>query len=79
MFETIATVLGWIGMCSLLTAYALRERVSKRTYAVLNLIGAVLVCVVCYATQTWPPFVLNIFWGSIAIKDLVRAGKPPIA
>ena len=75
MFGTIAMVLGWIGMASLLAAYAMRERIGKRTYGTLNLVGAIFTCIVCAATETWPPFALNVVWGGIAIKDLIVASK----
>jgi len=68
----VATILGWIGMMLLLAAYAGRHGMGPRTYALLNLVGASLVGVVCFAEQAWPAFALEIAWAGIAIRDMLR-------
>ncbi len=63
--------LGWIGMVVLLWAYFLRLRLRPRTYAGLNLLAAAMIAPICYAQEAWPPFVLQIAWAAIAVRDLV--------
>lgn len=74
--NNMAAVAGWIGMAVLLFAYARRSWLSARTYALLNLVGAALLAVVCFATMAWPAFVLQCIWGLIALGDLVKSPRP---
>lgn len=66
------TIVGWVGMVILVTAYALRERLSAARYSALNLVAACALAVTCYASEAWPVFALQIVWGSIAVRDLWR-------
>lgn len=72
----IYSILGWIGMVMLLWAYARRESLEKRSHAALNLVGAILICVVCFVQAAWPPFVLNCIWALIAVRDIAGPNIP---
>jgi hypothetical protein len=62
-------------MVLLLAAYARRDSLQARVYAVMNLVGAVLICVVCVAQEAWPPLALNVVWAVIAVRDLCRGPR----
>lgn len=66
----LPSILGWIGMAMLLYAYGRRLTLNANQHAGLNLVGAVLICVVCFVQAAWPPFFLNCVWAAIAIRDL---------
>lgn len=67
------TIVGWAGMVLLVSAYALRDRLSPTRYSILNLVAACALAVTCYASEAWPVFALQIVWGAIAVRDLWRA------
>lgn len=62
-------------MILLLLAYARREHWTATAYASLNLVGAGLLAVVCFAQAAWPAFVLEIIWGAISLRDLWRSPR----
>ncbi len=66
----LTQALGWAGMVLLIVAYARRQRLSRRRYALTNLGGAALLGVSCYATAAWPPFAMQCVWAAIALRDL---------
>jgi hypothetical protein len=68
----IIMLMGWVGMLCVLLAYARREKLPLRPYAAFNLAGSALLAVVCFAQEAWPPFALQIAWGAIAVRDLLR-------
>jgi len=73
----VPSVLGWVGMGLLLFAYARRRRLNAPAYSVLNLVGAVLIAVVCFHQKAWPPMALNCVWAIIAARDLLGARALP--
>jgi hypothetical protein len=70
--DHIPQVLGWIGMVLLLVAFARKDTLSKRRYALMNLVGAILVGVSALEQQAWPPLALEVAWAGIALRDLLR-------
>jgi hypothetical protein len=72
MTVDVPSALGWIGMGMLLIAYWRRDRLPPVAYALLNLVGAGLIAVVCFVQAAWPAFALECAWAVIAVRDLVR-------
>lgn len=72
MIPTIPTLLGWVGMGLLLFAYWRRNKLKIRIYGICNLLGAILIGVVCVAQEAWPPLALQVLWGLIAIRDVAK-------
>lgn len=76
-FTLFSSIGGWVGMAMLLYAYAARNRLSSRSYALLNLFGAMLVGVNCFVTEAWPAMALQTAWAAIAIFELCFLRRPP--
>lgn len=58
-------------MAMLLAGYAWRRKLPGQAYNGLNVVGAVLLVVVCVAREVWPPAVLNVIWAVIGLRDMV--------
>lgn len=65
---------GWIGMILLLGAYAARSfkwlEPSSLEYVGINVVGALLVAVICAAKRAWPAFFLEIAWVVLSVPAL---------
>jgi hypothetical protein len=76
------TVCGWIGMLLLLLGYYLiaSKKVTGKSpaYHWINLGGAVGLILDSYQASVWSVVILNIFWGSIAIKSLLSLVRKPL-
>lgn len=73
----LVAVMGWTGMVLVIWAYALLsgEVISNGPiFHTMNLAGAVLLGVQLYINRVWPPFVLQVAWGTIAIGALLKGG-----
>lgn len=75
--ELAADIVGWAGMLTLLFAYARREHLPPRTYALLNLFGALGVAALCIVKHAWPALALETAWAAIALRDLARRAAQP--
>ncbi len=66
---------GWIGTILCLVAYFLvsREYVTSksRSYALMNLFGALGIGLNVFHHQAWPAVTLEVIWGAIAIFSLL--------
>lgn len=71
-----ANILGWYGVCVILLAYTLGVfeiiSVHDPLYLILNLTGAVALCVESYYKKDYQPATLNFVWGAIALISLIR-------
>lgn len=70
------TALGWAGMVLLLVAYGAQKRLPRVSYALMNITGAAMVGLVCFAQRAWPAFALECAWAAIALWQLLGATKP---
>ncbi len=75
-FDTLAAVLGWIGIGMLLLAYWLvsNERVHGESvsYQVLNIGGSIGLGAAAVAGGVWSAATLNAIWGAIGLGVLVK-------
>ncbi len=69
----VIEMIGWGGMIVLLTAYFLRHSIGPITHALFNITASSMIAPICFVQETWPVFALQIAWGAIAVRDLVRA------
>lgn len=80
MSKTTSTVfihvVGWYGMVALLAAYTLVSfnflPANNLWYQLLNLTGALGLCVITYHMKVWPSFWLNSFWSVVGVISLVQ-------
>ncbi|MEO1009556.1 MAG: hypothetical protein AAFX79_13415 [Planctomycetota bacterium] len=70
-------LLGWAGMVLLLVAYANRNTFHVLPYSALNIAGSLLIAVLCWKQDAWPPFGLQIAWIAIALRDIARWVRRP--
>jgi hypothetical protein len=65
---------GWIGMALLLGAYAARSfdwlDPHSFEYVGINVVGALMVAVICAAKRAWPAFALEIAWVVLSVPAL---------
>ena len=70
----IATVLGWIGTAGTLGAYLMLSRgrlaANSTTYALLNVVGGLLVGAASAAYGAWPSATANLAWAAISMRTL---------
>jgi len=74
--EQLTEFAGWIGVLSILLAYALLsigalESTDVR-YHGLNLLGGIGIIVDALADKNYQPAVLNLIWATIAVYAIVR-------
>lgn len=74
--QIISNIIGWVGAVSLLSAYALSSfsilRPADLLYQVLNVIGAFGIVYHALSKKDYPPAVLNIIWGLVAVIAVVN-------
>lgn len=73
---TVANVIGFIGTACIVLAYGYATKVERPNPFVqhgVNLLGAVLLTVSLLVHMNPASFVLEFFWGAIAIWGLVKA------
>lgn len=77
--ELFATIVGWVGTCLIVLAYALvstkKVQGNSTLYQTLNLFGAAGVGINVFYQSAWPAVALQIVWGIIAIVSLVKSKK----
>jgi hypothetical protein len=74
--DAVISAVGWYGMMAVLTAYTLVTfgiiTASGVWYQLLNLTGALGLCVLSYNKKVWPNVWLNIFWAGIGLFTLIK-------
>ncbi len=76
MTETLANIVGFIGMACIIFAYAYTTKLERPNPFVqhgVNLFGAVLLTLSLLVHMNPASFVLEFFWMAIAIWGLVKA------
>lgn len=70
------SILGWIGMVLILTAYLLisikKIKSDSYYYQILNLFGAIGIVISTLFTKSWPAMTLNIIWAIIAGFSIIK-------
>lgn len=74
--EQLTESAGWIGVLSILLAYALLTfgvlSADEAAYHILNLIGGAGIIIDAVADKNYQPAVLNLIWAAIAVYAIVR-------
>jgi hypothetical protein len=69
-------IIGWVGVASLLLAYALvstrKVQGDSMTYQFLNMLGSALLIVNSFHYKAFPSVGVNIAWIGIAIYSMIR-------
>lgn len=73
---SLIDVLGWVGAIILLVAYTLNIMQKLETdssyFLSINLLGAFLLTVNAYSTESYPFLVVNLFWVLVSIYQLIN-------
>jgi hypothetical protein len=74
MYSNIITS---VGVFLILVAYYLEvnEKIQKKQYFSLNIIGSLLAGVGAYMVQLWPIVFLEIVWALISLKEIFEMKK----
>jgi putative flippase GtrA len=74
MYSNIITS---IGVFLILVAYYLEvnEKIQKKQYFVLNIIGSLLAGIGAYLVQLWPIVFLEVVWAIISLKEIFELKK----
>ena len=77
-FTGVVSAAGWLGTVLVLAAYFLSINgyvdAASTPYRLMNLFGALGICMLCWHKKTWQVFVLNTIWAAIAIYALIVSG-----
>lgn len=71
-------IIGWIGMCLVLIAYALisTNRIKNGIiYQVLNLLAGIFMAIGLYPKKAWFSFTLQIIWAIVALVAIIKIKK----
>lgn len=75
-YETLTEFAGWVGVLSILLAYALLSfevlAADQAAYHILNLVGGIGIVVDALADKNYQPAVLNLIWAAIAVYAIMR-------
>lgn len=75
-FETLTEFAGWVGVLSILLAYALLSfdvlASDQAAYHILNLVGGAGIVIDAVADKNYQPAVLNLIWAAIAVYAIIR-------
>ena len=75
-YEVLSELAGWVGVLSILLAYALLTfgvlSADEATYNILNLVGGTGIIIDALADKNYQPAVLNLIWVVIALYAIVR-------
>lgn len=75
-YETLTEFAGWVGVLSILLAYALLSfevlASDQATYHILNLVGGTGIVIDAVADKNYQPAVLNLIWAAIAVYAISR-------
>jgi hypothetical protein len=73
---SVIDVLGWVGAIILLVAYTLNIMQKLETdssyFLSINLLGAFLLTINAYSTESYPFLVVNLFWVLVSIYQLIN-------
>jgi len=73
-YLSLIDVMGWVGAIILLTAYTLnilqKVEADSSYFLSINLLGAFLLTVNAYSTESYPFLVVNLFWVLVSIYQL---------
>ena len=76
MKKTFLELIGWYGMCAILSAYFLNSfsfiSSTNFWYQFLNTTGAIGIVVVSFLKKAYQPMVLNIVWTLIGVIAMVN-------
>lgn len=76
MNSNLIDIIGWVGVASLLLAYALvsmrKVQGDSMTYQFLNMLGSALLIVNSFHYKAFPSVGVNIAWIGIAIYSMIR-------
>jgi formate hydrogenlyase subunit 3/multisubunit Na+/H+ antiporter MnhD subunit len=76
MAELIIEILGWFGIILILTGYFLltskKLNEKSKTYHLMNLIGGSSIAINAISNNAYPPTILNIVWGIVAIYGIIK-------
>lgn len=74
--EKVTESAGWIGVLSILIAYALLTfgflSADQAAYHILNLVGGAGIIIDALADKNYQPAVLNLIWAMIAVYAIIR-------
>ncbi|MBL8761508.1 MAG: hypothetical protein JNL50_09420 [Phycisphaerae bacterium] len=73
----VLRVLGIVGSVLIVLGFAVKDRPHKRATAIVNLAGALIFGFTLLYRDSIEGVVLQLIWGTISIKDFVRATKSP--
>jgi len=72
----VIDIIGWVGVASLLLAYALvsmrKVQGDSMTYQFLNMLGGALLIVNSFHYKAFPSVGVNVAWIGIAIYSMIR-------
>jgi len=74
--KTFDEIIGWVGACMILLAYALLSfnflSISSLIYQIMNATGALGIVYISFKKKAYQPGVLNIIWALIALIVIIR-------
>lgn len=75
-YLSLIDAMGWVGAIILLTAYTLnilqKLETDSNYFLSLNLVGGSLLTINAYITESYPFFVVNLFWVLVSIYQLSK-------
>ncbi len=75
----ISDIVGWVGMILALLAYYLvshkKVESDSKTYQFMNLFAVIFMGVNVWVQKAYPIFVLEVIWGLLSIKFLIKIYK----
>ena len=79
MISLIASIVGWVGMILIVSAYYLlstKKLTSKSwVYHLINFFGGIGIVINTLINRAWPAMVLNILWALIAMISIIKITK----
>jgi hypothetical protein len=74
--KKVIQILGWLGVLLILSAYFLTTfgylDSQNKIYLLLNIFGSIFIILETYQKKDYQPFILNIFWLTIAIVAIIK-------
>ena len=75
-YLSLIDILGWVGAIILLLAYTLNilQKLDNdsNSFLIINLLGASLLTINAYSTESYPFLVVNLFWVLVSIYQLFK-------
>lgn len=72
----MAEILGWIGVCLILSAYMLVSfeylLAGSFIYCILNVLGGSSMILYAYYKKSYQPLLLNVVWVTIAVWSFIQ-------